>query len=320
MCDTMGKLNAINGFSVFAKNSDRHYDEPQVMLFVPAKDHEEKTLKATYIEIEQAEHTHAVLLSRPVWMWGAEMGVNEFGVCIGNEAIMSNVSSKAEKALIGMDLVRLGLERGKSAKEALDIMIALLLKYGQGGNCGYSSEMFYENSFLIMDREEIYVLETYQKNYAYKKYDLAAISNCLSISNADFSSNVKNFKKKFTDIVRKPAQMRRRFALRRLRSACRINDIFNILRSHSSKEKQSICMHGEFESTNSMVVVLKETPVIYFTACPNPCKAEYLRYVFGEPPAYPINTEAHPDNCEFWKSKRYPETHGLSPFECRKGL
>ena len=53
-------------------------------------------------------HTHAVVLSKPVWMWGAEMGANEHGVCIGNKAVWTKVNSAndAEEKLIGMDLVR----------------------------------------------------------------------------------------------------------------------------------------------------------------------------------------------------------------------
>ena len=33
-------------------------------------------LQCTYIEIEQAAETLAVVLSKPAWMWGAEMGAN----------------------------------------------------------------------------------------------------------------------------------------------------------------------------------------------------------------------------------------------------
>ena len=64
-------------------------------------------------------------------------------------------------------------------------------------------------------------------------------------------------------------------------------------------------MHGEYETANSIVVILSEKPEIYFTGCPNPCKSEYKKYVFGEKIIYPIVNEENQDNCEFWKSKRF---------------
>lgn len=54
--------------------------------------------------------TKAVILSKPSWMWGAEMGANECGVVIGNEAVWTNDndgdSNTTVKRLLGMDLVR----------------------------------------------------------------------------------------------------------------------------------------------------------------------------------------------------------------------
>lgn len=35
------------------------------------------------IIVFQVESTHAVVLSKPSWMWGAEMAANSEGVCIG---------------------------------------------------------------------------------------------------------------------------------------------------------------------------------------------------------------------------------------------
>lgn len=47
-----------------------------------------------------------MVLSRPAWLWGAEMGANEHQVCIGNEAVWGKESADGEEALLGMDLVR----------------------------------------------------------------------------------------------------------------------------------------------------------------------------------------------------------------------
>ena len=65
--------------------------------------------QCTYISIPQVPLTHAVVLSKPAWMWGAEMGANEHGVTIGNEAVWSRYSDSAYDAvprLLGMDLLR----------------------------------------------------------------------------------------------------------------------------------------------------------------------------------------------------------------------
>lgn len=62
--------------------------------------------QCTYIQITQVEHTHAVVLSKPAWMWGAEMGANDRGVCIGNEAVWTREEVVPGEALLGMDLLR----------------------------------------------------------------------------------------------------------------------------------------------------------------------------------------------------------------------
>jgi len=145
MCDTCGigpELTG-SGISIFGKNSDREPDETQLVVSVPAKHYGAKEeLGCTYISIPQVEATFAIVLSKPFWLWGAEMGVNEKGVAIGNEALFTKVRQEKSPGLIGMDLLRLTLERGASADEAAQVIISLLKKYGQAGACGYRDKKF----------------------------------------------------------------------------------------------------------------------------------------------------------------------------------
>ena len=186
MCDTFVALaNAtLNGSVLFAKNSDRDPNEAHEIVIIPAAKHQPgEMVKCTYVEIPQVEETYRVLLSKPFWIWGAEMGSNEFGVTIGNEAVFTREPYQKEPGLIGMDFLRLALERAKTAESAMNTIIGLLEKYGQGGNCGYSHPFYYYNSYLICDAHEAWVLETVGRQWAAEKVkDVRSISNGLTIT------------------------------------------------------------------------------------------------------------------------------------------
>jgi secernin len=62
--------------------------------------------------------------------------------------------------LTGMDLVRLGLERGRTASEALEVMTGLIETPGQGGSGHVHVEWPYHNGFLIADPVSAWILET----------------------------------------------------------------------------------------------------------------------------------------------------------------
>ncbi len=187
MCDTLVALGNVtaDGVMVFGKNSDREPNEAHHLLRVPADRHAPGSrVKCTYVEIPQVEQTYAVLLAKPFWIWGAEMGANEHGVVIGNEAVFTKVPYDKGPGLIGMDLLRLGLERGKTAREALDVITGLLAEHGQGGNCGFRHAAYYHNSFLIADPRSAWVLETAGLQWAAERVrDIRSISNGITIGN-----------------------------------------------------------------------------------------------------------------------------------------
>ena len=94
--------------------------------FPPWNIAEDSIVQCTYIRIPQVKHTHAVLLSKPFWMWGAEMGVNEHGLAIGNEAVFTKIPYQKSDALTGMDLLRLALERAATASQAVTTITDLI--------------------------------------------------------------------------------------------------------------------------------------------------------------------------------------------------
>lgn len=184
-CDTLAiaKTKNIYGENLFAKNSDRPLGEAQPLFYAPAAQYPEgAALQTTNLVIPQAERTYAVLGSRPYWIWGFEMGVNECGVVIGNEAQGSRNAAEAEEGLLGMDLLRLGLERGGTAREALEVITTLLEHFGQNANASPLFDRRYENSFMLADSNEIWLLETAGREWAAKRIDSAqGISNCYAI-------------------------------------------------------------------------------------------------------------------------------------------
>lgn len=157
------------GIPIFAKNSDRPQAEPQPLLQVPALTHAAGSkLRCQTIEIEQALSTFAFLGSRPHWLWGCEHGLNEHGVVIGNHTIFTR-ENPASTGLCGMDLVRLALERASSATAAVDLIVSLVDQHGQGGSGFEDIDWPYNNSFLIADRHEAWLLEVSTTHWVARK-------------------------------------------------------------------------------------------------------------------------------------------------------
>jgi len=219
------------GSVLFAKNSDRDPNEAQFLDWQPRARHPARaSLRCTWIEIGQARETHAVLLSRPFWMWGAEMGANEHGVVIGNEAVFTD-QPYAKSGLTGMDLLRLALERAASASDAVTVITELLEQHGQGGGCGHEDRGFtYHNSFLVADAAGAYVLETAGKLWDVDKVE----SGARSISNG---LTIQPFARQHSDRLRtavSACRVRQPLTQHRAAGAAGVGDLMKVLADHGS--------------------------------------------------------------------------------------
>jgi secernin len=332
MCDTFVSTpeSSADGLMILAKNSDREPNEAQNVTFVPAMEHAPGSrATCTYIDIPQKEGTNAVLLSRPFWMFGAEMGVNEHGVAIGNEAVFTKAGyHKKNDALLGMDMLRIALERSKSAREARDTIVELMNAHGQGGVHTFGGVKYYHNSFLIADPDEAYILETAGAHWVSKIISgIATISNCLTIEDDydeaspgledyarshGFTGRGKrlNFRRDFSDTVFS------HFARGAVRKSCSHDllsrkgapvasaDMMRILRDHNATEPyrpgerpmERICLHAggiiSSQTTGSMVAVLKKNrpPLVYFTGTSAPCMSLYRPHtILKNQRSYPVS-------------------------------
>jgi len=350
MCDTQVLLS--RGAVWFAKNSDREPDEPQPVIRVPAvRADPERRLRVTYIDVDQVPDRHAVILSKPSWIWGAEMGANDRGVVIGNEAIFSRVMESAP-ALLGMDLVRLGLERGGTAREALAVITSLLERHGQGGPAGYRDKrMHYDSSFLIADAGEAWILETAAREWVAKRVEhAAAISNCLTLG-GDYdlhSSRLDVFARdRGRSAGERPVDFARAFdgrvipwlagAHRRLALSRRCLVQTAIagasfertaahLRSHAGGSDDplagsngDVCMHAagplrRSQSCGSMISRLAPGDARhFFTGTSAPCLSIFRPATFDDEPASVLTDERAPARAWLWR--RHERVHRRALFD-----
>ena len=342
MCDTMVALPGCtsDGSLLFAKNSDREPNEPHIIVRVPSRRIEVgDNIKCTYISVDNSLgkdlRTNEAILFKPSWIWGAEMGVNEKGLVIGNEAVFTREKVE-DNTLLGMDILRLALEMCSDAKEALNYITVLIEKYGQGGKAGYTQNLKYHNSYIIADFKEAYVLETAGRHWVYEKVkDIYSISNTLSIRNKfdgcssqlveyaltkgwcrskeefDFKNCYESkLHPHFTkgDIRRSAAEK----YLRERTGSLSVADMKAILRSHGGKNDvesfkngsmECVCMHAgggliTSQTTGSFVVQLKNGEInILATGSSIPCISVFKPIWFTT-----VNNEENNElSTEFWR-------------------
>jgi dipeptidase len=347
MCDTLVALgnSTEDGSVILAKNSDRDPNECQVIRYFPrTRNPPRSTVCCTHIEISQVTDTNEIVLSCPYWIWGGEMGANEHGVAIGNEAVWSK-EPYAKTGLLGMDLLRLGLERGDNAKKALNVMTSLLQEYGQGGSNSAAGQTMYHNSYIIADPHEAWVLETADRFWiAERARDMRTISNGYTIgSQWDFASpNLVghaiekgwckskedfDFTKCYSDQAMRPVSACEERSKRTLgllngsKGSISASTMMKILRDHGEKPSVwaphkgamgNVCMHAGpsvFDlSAGSYVGQLTERLATHWlTGTSNPCISVFIPTFLngaGSSEIFSKGSSLYADSSPWWRHER----------------
>lgn len=342
-CDTMvvHASRSQQGSNLFAKNSDRPTGEPQPLCYYAGGEYPAgAVVQTTHIAIPQVAKTYAVVGSRPYWIWGFEMGYNEKGLVIGNEAEGSRMPAEKVDGILGMDLLRLGLERAATAREAISVITALLEAYGQKANANALTQRTYENTFILMDKQECWVLETAGRQWAAKEIKSAqGISNCYSIHD-DYNlcsarleeiaresrwldpEETFDFAKAYSGrLVAQPLGLQRFRRLNKLLAERERHDfasLSHILRDHFDDELiaprfgetvgtfMSICMHmrdwGESETSASLLARYDNTIGLIARYAPvQPCLSAYIPvYMVGKLPEKMEKAEKLFDENSLW--------------------
>jgi len=117
-----------------------------------------ETVRTSTLQIPQARQTFSVLGMQPYGRWGFTHGVNEQRVVVGVTSWKSRLPAEPD-TLSGTDLVRLTLERSRSAHHAIETLTDLLGRHGLG-------DPRHDHLFLLLDRDEAYVLEACGRYWA----------------------------------------------------------------------------------------------------------------------------------------------------------
>ena len=284
MCDTLCALPpaTADGHALFAKNSDRPSGEPQDLEWHPGRD-DRGPVRTTYLTIDGAGEVLGVLGSRSRWCWGMEHGVNEAGLAVGNEAVWTTRNpAGAPDALIGMDLVRLALERAETAAAGVEVIVGLLDRYGQGGAGHDGGEEPYWSSFLLVDPADAWVVDTSGPDHAVEQVDRTrALSNRPGIES--FAAE-HELRRPHIDARVRP----------RLEASGAVLDAGELtvgaleghLRRHvGGDDGWTICMHApEQDTTAAMVVALPAAgPRLAHVSLGHPCRSVFVPVVVGEP-------------------------------------
>jgi len=333
MCDTLVALPAATQQKtmLFAKSADCEVNEANAVVRIPRQKHVKgEAVRITHLVIPQAEETYEILLTKAFWTYGCEIGVNEYGLAMGEEAVFTTEMKEQKDGIIGPDLMRIGLERARNCREAIDIMTTLLEKYGQGGSAELKGNSHFDSSFLMSDTSEAYILETAGRKWAVKKIeDFDSISNLLGINTNWTTCSVASGAKKIDwakefalpaipPTLGSPERQRYTFdSLKAAKGQITAHTMFGIMRHHNdgyhpatADAHRNVCIHAGpqenrwWQADGVMVTDVGEHGVmIWLTGTSGNCVSIFKPVFLGMdlPDLGPIPRETFDPRSLWWK-------------------
>src|SRR5262249_27227041 len=137
-CDMVVALGpaTVKGCTIFGHNAHHPLDASPRLFHLPGREFAAgEKVRLQHLVLPQVRQTWTILGSQPPGCWGLEHGMNEHQVAAGCATWLSKLAITGP-ALTGPDLVRLVLERCRSARQGLDLLTDLVTRHGQGSGNG----------------------------------------------------------------------------------------------------------------------------------------------------------------------------------------
>jgi secernin len=153
----------VDEHTFFGQNRGRPGRCGQPLAWVPGREHVPgETVHTQHADLTQPRQTYTVLGTQPEGAWGFDSGVNEHQLAAGCVPLPFRIAGP-ESGLTGTDVVRLLLERAKTARQAVDLLTDLVERHGQGG----ATEG--DHGFLVADPTEAFAVETAGPFWVYQE-------------------------------------------------------------------------------------------------------------------------------------------------------
>jgi secernin len=152
----------VDGHTLFGHNCRLPARTALVLERIQGRAHAaDERLTLHHITLPQARETLTTLGLQATGQWGYLHGLNACGVAVGCAALRTRLPCP-RAGLLGSELVRLALERARTARQAADLIADLVGRHGQG----WAEEQPADSAFLIADSREGFTLETAGRYWA----------------------------------------------------------------------------------------------------------------------------------------------------------